>query len=251
MAIGAVTVVTVFVGANISTWTAWVWGALGIEIVIIWVYTVSVACSADYLLLTKTSVQAVYSAIQPSWFPTYVYGNNHYLFQSAYYWLGLLFVVPLALLPRMIAKAYKFMFHPSDMDTVRYLHKLDPSHDFTRDREHGGVGYLKRAVSTTHGVRRMSLLQRKNSNLRTGSRTDMATGLRTTNTGFDFSMEENGVALRRLQSNLSGINQPTQTHKRRRSILHSIGRTIRRKKVPSTVSEESEPIHAPSSPPKP
>lgn len=42
MAIAAVMVVTVFNGANISTWTSWVWWALGIEIVIIWVYTVSI-----------------------------------------------------------------------------------------------------------------------------------------------------------------------------------------------------------------
>lgn len=196
--------------------------------------------------------QAVYSAIKPGWFPTYIYGNDHYLFHSAYYWLGLLFVVPLALLPRLAAKAYKFIFNPSDVDTVRYLHKLDPNHDFARDREHGGLDYLRRAVSTSRGVRRMSLLHGKNSTLRTGSRTDMSTGLRTANTGFDFSMEENGVALRRLQSNLSGVNQPAPSHhRRRRSLLQSLGRTIRRKKVPSTVSEEAEPIQTPPSPPKP
>lgn len=41
MAIGAVMVVTVFVGVNITTWTSWVWWVLGIEILLIWVYTVS------------------------------------------------------------------------------------------------------------------------------------------------------------------------------------------------------------------
>lgn len=188
--------------------------------------------------------QAVYSAIKPSWFATPIYGNNHYLFHSAYFWLGVLFVVPIALLPRLASKVYKFMFNPSDIDRVRYLHKLDPDHDFRQDRDVGGVDYLKRAVSTTHGVRRKSLLAHKQSTLRTGSRTDMATGLRSTNTGFDFSMEENGVALRRLQSNLSGVNQPG-VHKRRRSLLQSISRTIRRKKAPSTVVEEPEPVHIP------
>lgn len=134
----------------------------------------------------------------------------------------------------MIAKAYKFIFNPSDIDRVRYLHKLNPEHDFTRDREQGGVEYIKRSVSTSRGVRRKSLIHR---GPRMGSRTDMATGTRTQNTGFDFSMEENGVALRRLQSNLSGMTQPPQ-HKRRRSLLQSISRTIRRKKAPSTVPEE-------------
>jgi phospholipid-translocating ATPase len=135
-------------------------------------------------------------------------------------------------------KAYKFVFNPSDLDRVRYLYKLHPEHDFRKDREAGGVQYIKRAVSTSRGVKRKSIIT--HGGPRSASRTDMSTGLRSRGTGFDFSMEENGVALRRLQSNLSGANQPAGQHKRRRSILQSISRTIRRKKVPSTVPEESE-----------
>ena len=134
------------------------------------------------------------------------------------------------------------MFYPSDIDRVRYLHKLYPDHDFNADRQHGGVNYLKRAISTTRGVRRMSLLHRNSQKAQmTGSRTDMSTGLRSSGpgTGFDFSMEEGGPALRRLQSNLSGASQPQQ-HKRRRSLLRNIGRSIRRKKVPSTLPEEDD-----------
>jgi phospholipid-translocating ATPase len=41
MAMGAVMIVTLFVGLNIATWTGWVFFALGIEILLIWVYTVS------------------------------------------------------------------------------------------------------------------------------------------------------------------------------------------------------------------
>lgn len=41
MAIAAVMVATLFNGANITTWTSWVFFALGIEILLIWVYTVS------------------------------------------------------------------------------------------------------------------------------------------------------------------------------------------------------------------
>ena len=40
MAIGAVMIVTIFVGVNITTWTSWVWWTLGIEVLLIWVYTV-------------------------------------------------------------------------------------------------------------------------------------------------------------------------------------------------------------------
>ena len=42
MAISAVMVVTLFNGINITTWTGWVFFALGIEILLIWVYTVSI-----------------------------------------------------------------------------------------------------------------------------------------------------------------------------------------------------------------
>ena len=40
MAIGAVMIVTLFNGINITTWTGWVFFSLGIEILLIWVYTV-------------------------------------------------------------------------------------------------------------------------------------------------------------------------------------------------------------------
>ena len=151
------------------------------------------------------------------------------------------------MLPRFLFKAYKFMYHPSDIDRVRYLHKIQPDHDFVADRQLGGVNYLKRAVSTTRGVRRQSLLRRSmRRNVHTGSRIDLATGVRTAGagTGFDFSMEEGGPALRRLQSNLSGLSQPEP--KRRKSLLATFGRSIRRKKIPSTLPEEDdEPVSTP------
>ena len=250
MVIAAVMVATLFNGANISTWTSWVFFALGIEILLIWVYTVS-RLHPSLLSGRSSPLQAVYSTIKPGWFPTYVYGNDTFLFHSAYYWLCLLLVIPLALVPRLSLKAYKFMFYPSDMDRVRYLHKLYPDHDFAADRQFGGVSYLKNAVDTTRGVRRMSLIRRSLPRTHTGSRTDMSTGVRTAGpgTGFDFSMEENGPALRRLQSNLSGVSQPAQRNKRRRSLLRSLGRSVRRKKVPTTLPEEEETLPSDPSPP--
>lgn len=41
MAMSAVMVVTLFNGLNTAAWTGWVFFALGIEIVLIWAYTVS------------------------------------------------------------------------------------------------------------------------------------------------------------------------------------------------------------------
>ena len=59
MAIAAVMVVTVFNGANISTWTNWVWFALGIEILIIWVYTVSRLRTFRFTILSKVKTDFV------------------------------------------------------------------------------------------------------------------------------------------------------------------------------------------------
>lgn len=240
MAVGAVVAATLFNGFNMATWTGWVFFALGLEILLIFVYTVSPLITS-IRALSYNATQAVYSAIKPDFETTYIYGNYIFLFHSAYFWLGLFLVIPLSLLPRLAGKAYKFMFNPSDIDRVRYLHKLYPDHDFAADRQHGGLGYLKRAVSTTRGVRRMSIM-RRNTQKHTGSRTDMATGVHSSGpgTGFDFAMEEGGPALRRLQSNLSGRSQPPVEHKRRRSLLRSIGKSIRRKRVPTTLREEDD-----------
>jgi len=41
----------------------------------------------------------------------------------------------------------------------------------------------------------------------TGSRTDMSTGQRSVHRGFDFATEEGGVAMRRIQTNLSERRQ--------------------------------------------
>ncbi|THH28398.1 hypothetical protein EUX98_g5794 [Antrodiella citrinella] len=232
MAIAAAMVATLFVGINISTWTSWVFWALGIEIAFIWVYT------------------AVYSAITPSWFTTPIYGNNHYLFLSAYFWLGILFVIPLALMPRVAAKVYKFIFFPSDIDRVRYLHKLDPNRDFTRDQQNGGLKNLQRSPSSIRRQRTSFV----------GSRTDMSTGMRSVSHGFDFAQEDSGPALRRLQSNLSERNIERQPTKRRRMhasslVPHfSLPRSIRRKKPPMSSPLRDELVnhddegHPPASP---
>jgi phospholipid-translocating ATPase len=45
---------------------------------------------------------------------------------------------------------------------------------------------------------------------RSASRTDMSTGLRSVHRGFNFAMEENGVAMRRMQSNLSVARQSSR-----------------------------------------
>lgn len=74
--------------------------------------------------------------------------------------------------------------------------------------------------------------------LRSASRTDMSTGVRSVHRGFDFATEEHGVAMRRMQSNLSERRQSSRnlatqaTRSRKGTLVHvlSLPRNLLRKK---------------------
>lgn len=82
--------------------------------------------------------------------------------------------------------------------------------------------------------------------LRTASRTDMSTGLRSTHRGFDFAAEEGGAAMRRLQSNLSAP-RPSQTNlahgsepgAKRKISFASLRKTLKKRR-PRTTSTEGK-----------
>lgn len=68
----------------------------------------------------------------------------------------------------------------------------------------------------------------------------MSTGARSVHRGFDFSTEENGVAMRRLQSNLSERRASSRNvaflpsdsaPKKKRSNVLSVGKSFLRKKA--------------------
>jgi phospholipid-translocating ATPase len=63
-----------------------------------------------------------------------------------------------------------------------------------------------------------------------GSQIDMSTGLRSQSRGYSFAQEENGIAMRRMQSNLSGV-LPLEPERKSRgtAILRSIRHPLRRK----------------------
>lgn len=68
----------------------------------------------------------------------------------------------------------------------------------------------------------------------------MATGTRSQSRGFDFSTEEGGVEMRRIQSNLSGRSGTAQgTRRKGTTLLKSLRRPLRRKKL-STADEVYE-----------
>ncbi|TDL24691.1 phospholipid-translocating P-type ATPase [Rickenella mellea] len=224
MVLVAVMVANAFNGLNTSAWTWWVVFATSLGVVLVWLYT------------------AIYSLISPGWFAVPVYGNDHYLFRSAICWLCMPLTFCLALAPRYLAKAWRFGFSPNDIDIMRWIRKTDPHRDIWHDATASTTDVhddLRR--STSRPTSRTSARPRPSMDIQ-GSRTDMSTGLRTMHRGFggfDFSTEEHGVAIRRMQTDLSEkrINALTgQTRKRSGSRLFSLKRSIRKKKPPTPPS---------------
>lgn len=202
--IAAAMAVNMFNGLNTAAWTGWVWFAVLVGIVLIWAYT------------------AIYPVISPGWFVTASYGDEVYLFPSAFFWFGIILTTALALLPRYVAKYYKFTYLPDDIDILRVLRKTDPKHDIAGDP--AITGRLKHLVDDDDS----SMLTRPSEDglptprrsfqsnrgpprpgdHRNVSQTDMSTGMRAASSrGFDFSQEEGGYAIRRVQTHLSERHQ--------------------------------------------
>lgn len=191
MVFSAVIIANLFNGLNTHAWTIWVFFAVSIGIVLLMIYT------------------AIYNVISPGWFHTNIYGNNYFLLHSPYFWLCLPLTICVALAPRYLTLAWKFYFSPDDLDILRYLRKKSPDKVLSRDV------LLFPATNIAH--RRASLISRSTRctgsttslgcglslDHRSASRTDMSTGLRTVHRGFNFSTEESGVAMHRMQTNLS------------------------------------------------
>jgi len=197
MTFSAIWVANLFNGLNTSVWTWWVFFAVFLGIVLVYLYT------------------AIYAIISPGWFITDVYGLDTFLFRSAYFWLCLPITVIIAIAPRYLAKAWKFGFAPNDIDILRYIRKVDPKRDITTIPSDAGLRALKRpgsAASRAESIGEVSVdMQRPSLDHRLGSRTDMSTGIRSVHRGFDFSMEEGGIAMRRMQTNLSERRQSSRS----------------------------------------
>jgi len=184
MVIAAVMVVNVFNGLNTFAWTGWVFFAVSIGPILVWLFTV------------------VYSDISPGWFYVTVFGNNRFLFRSPYFWFCCIFVFFLCLLPRYIAKAVRLIYWSEDLDVLRYIKKYNPDLNVATHPLLGGHWQRNQDTSRDSAERRTDrpfIYSRPSM----GSRTDMATGLQTIHRGFDFATEENGISIRRIQSNLS------------------------------------------------
>jgi len=234
--ISAVMTADLFNGLATSVWTVWVFFATFIGIALVWIYT------------------AIYSAFSPRTFPTPAYGNDHYLFPSAYFWLCLPITILLSLTPRYIAKAWRFGYMPNDIDIVRWNRKMHPERDLGYDAYFGAplsaTRLSKRSTSQPTSIASRAdsvttLERRPARDTFTGSRTDMSTGERLVDRGFDFATEEGGVAMQRIQTNLSESRrnfrpaEAEQPDKKGSVRLFSIRRSIRKK--PSSTKKPTSP----------
>ncbi|KAJ7129762.1 phospholipid-translocating ATPase [Mycena epipterygia] len=195
MALSSIMVANLYTGLMTTAWTFWIFFALAFGLAVSWGFT------------------AIYSLISPGYAVTVLYGNDTYVLTSAYFWFGLLLTFFLAFTPRYMAKAWNVGYNPSDIDIMRWVKEKEPHRDFGNDMAiHGhALGAMKRPRPTSLASRRTSRTgsimtlerPRPSIDVRSASRTDMATGLVSVDRGFDFATEEGGVAMRRMQSNLS------------------------------------------------
>ncbi|CAO1620923.1 unnamed protein product [Jaminaea pallidilutea] len=83
----------------------------------------------------------VYAAFNPASSPiwAYSYGNNQYLYPSINFWMGGIFCIVLALLPRTLYRFIQEIYFPSDLDIIRFVDKQDPKHDYVNDPNMPGV----------------------------------------------------------------------------------------------------------------
>lgn len=243
MVFASVTVACLYNGLNTNVWTAWVFVAVFIGIVLLWLFTV------------------VYNSISPGWFVTGVYGNNHFLFRSAYFWLCLLLTVAISLLPRYLYRAWQLGYAPGDLEILRYIRKKHPELDIAKACRLGphdqhsrtssrlrsssrmsrplSVASIVGGTPTDRSVDHASADHSRPQDVRRASHTDMSTGVRSVHRGFDFATEEGGVAMRRIQTDLSERWQSNrhlplakaQPLKKKASIR--IFSSLRRKKPPT------------------
>jgi len=217
MVISAAIVANLFNGLNTRFWTGWVFFSVFIGIILIFAFT------------------AIYSLISPGWIVTRVYGLDHFLFRSPLFWFGLPITVLLSLLPRYLYMAWSFGFHPNDLDILNWNYKFRPNMDLIQEAYIYQEDKVARVPSpvTPHSATTVRPATRC-------SQIDMSTGVRSMSRGYGFAQEENGVAMRRMQSNLSGslpLGPPGERKSRGTALLRSIRYPLRRKQPASAVGE--------------
>lgn len=158
------------------------------------------------------------------------------MFRSAIFWFGLLITILLALLPRYLYIAWSFGFNPNDLDILNWNYKIRPDLDLIHEAYLRGGDEVEDGVLESAAPRSESPPPLGRPSMQ-GSHIDMSTGERSQSRGYSFAQEENGVAMRRMQSNLSGALPYTSARKSRgNALLRSIRHPLRRKQPPGEQS---------------
>lgn len=137
----------------------------------------------------------------------------------------MLLVIVFSLAPRTLGKAIKSCWYPDDLDIMRYIRKTDPQRTLSYQPE------VVHSISSTN-------LKPVNTRATTASRRSGVHTPRRRDHGFDFSQEENGVAIRRMQTNLSerdvtSARQQKLPLRRKGSVmLASLTKSIRKSRPP-------------------
>ncbi|KAG8960474.1 hypothetical protein FRC05_006836 [Tulasnella sp. 425] len=242
--------------------------------------------SSQYLSLSSSFEHTLLSIpkISPEWLVTDAYGDNRYTFPSSYFWFGIIAMVLLSILPRYVLKAYRFIYPPDDIDILRSLRGIDPEHDIAHEQP--VMGNLQRGGEELDDDRLTMIETRQSEEGRTSipargsfqghpsyqgvrpstdaglsranpSQVDISTSREGTSRDFDFSTEEGGYAMRRVQTHLSErhvsrVSLPaaldTSTPKRRQVSLN-IFSSLRKSKGRSQTTPASAPPEDKKPPP--
>ncbi|KAK0556677.1 hypothetical protein OC846_000996 [Tilletia horrida] len=194
MAMASVLCANLFTGLDTRAWTWWI------------VFAVFIGPTLFFIFAP------IYAAFPPSFIWTYSYGNNHLLYQSAYFWFAGPVAVIVALIPRTIYNHIRQTYYPRDVDILRVIDKYDPTHDYIHDPRMPAV-----RAAAEYGVplppkkeksqKRWSLRSRSNGEpavderdvgmhdlrpitSRSSTHHDMLTGVDRPNRGYSFSSDE-------------------------------------------------------------
>ncbi|CAK5275664.1 unnamed protein product [Mycena citricolor] len=190
MALSAILVANFYTGLTATAWTFWIFFALAFGLCVSWGFT------------------AIYSLVRPGYAVTALYGNYHFLFTSAAFWLSIPLTFFLAFTPRFLIKAWNFGYNPNDIDMLRWMHIQDPERDLSEltirpsALKPRPASMASRRTSRTGSITTIER-PRMSVDMRSASRTDMSTGLVSVDRGFDFATEERGPMIQRMQTNLS------------------------------------------------
>ncbi|WFD34996.1 P-type phospholipid transporter [Malassezia cuniculi] len=121
MLIAQAMVANLYCGIETLAWTWWIVFAVFIGPAILLIFT------------------PIYAALDPETVWTYSYGINYTMWPSIQFWMGSVFCIFLALMPRILYEYFKMLFFPSDVELVRLLDIQDPKHDYINDPDMPGI----------------------------------------------------------------------------------------------------------------